>query len=141
MIKSLFGGKKKKEGYFLELDESEENQSDSSTVTPESEAPAKPVEEKQSEPVKSEAKKENKKPKPQKNKKTSIKTASTSKASTYDQPEWVKLLYKNNQNGKVESEPDNTFATKYLMTGPAKSRRRPGPSMKSFLEMARKTGK
>ena len=134
MIKSLFGGKKKKQGYFLELDEKEENQGNSSTVTAESEAPEKPVEEKKVELAKPEAKKE------KTVKKTSIKkAASTSPTTTSGQPEWVKLLYTKNesQNGEVENTEDNTFATKYLMSTPSKSRRRPGGSMKKFMDMAR----
>lgn len=40
-------------------------------------------------------------------------------------------------NGKVESQNEMTFAPKYLMPKASSSRRRPGPSMDMFRDMAR----
>jgi hypothetical protein len=45
-------------------------------------------------------------------------------------------------NGKVQSQPDTTFAPKYLNPiSSSNSRRRPGPSMSNFMDMARQVKK
>lgn len=45
-------------------------------------------------------------------------------------------------NGKVQSQSDNTFAPKYLNPiSSSNSRRRPGPSMSGFMDMARQVKK
>ena len=151
--------KKKKNGaYFLELDESEGTQAVASAPA----APSKPVEEMQPEPVKTaeiveETKPEpvktaqpveEKKPEPvkaqstkkKKTKKKSTQAASVpSKVPEWEQPAWVKAIKNYSNNGKAESESESgmTFATQYLMPIPSNSRRRPGPSLNKFREMAR----
>jgi hypothetical protein len=63
------------------------------------------------------------------------------KASTYEEPFWVKVMYeKNNSNGNDKSgSSEQTFATDYLITSTNGYRRRPGPSLNKFKEMASKT--
>ena len=160
MFNKLFGGnqsqgdqsaasqvKKKKNGaYFLELDESEGTQAVASAPA----APSKPVEEMQPEPVKTAQPVEEKKTEPvkaqsTKNKKTKKKSnqapSVSSKVPEWEQPAWVKAIKNYSNNGKAESESESesgmTFATQYLMPIPSNSRRRPGPSLNKFREMAR----
>ncbi len=160
MFNKLFGGnqsqgdhsaasqvKKKKNGaYFLELDESEGTQAVASAPA----APSKPVEEMQPEPVKTAQPVEEKKTEPvkaqsTKNKKTKKKSNQApsvpSKVPEWEQPAWVKAIKNYSNNGKAESESESesgmTFATQYLMPTPSNSRRRPGPSLNKFREMAR----
>ena len=150
--------KKKNSAYFLELDESEGTQAVASAPA----APSKPVEEMQPEPVKTaeiveEIKPEpvktaqpveEKKPEPikaqstkkKKTKKKSVQAPSVpSKVPEGEQPAWVKAINNYSNNGKLESESESgmTFATQYLMPTPSNSRRRPGPSLNKFREMAR----
>ncbi|MGK7948807.1 MAG: hypothetical protein AB4368_08380 [Xenococcaceae cyanobacterium] len=163
-LKNLIGGNSN--GFFLELNDDDEQPKKEQTKTAstkaekqiEADEPAFVAkEETKSEPVAETQ--EEKKPEPAKaegatkSKKTSIKnnkqksTASTSNnsaassggASSWEQPFWVKAMYQNNgsSNGKVEQE--KTFATDYLLPTPSKSRRRPGPSLNKFKEMARQT--
>jgi hypothetical protein len=63
------------------------------------------------------------------------------KASTYEEPFWVKVMYeKNNSNGSGKSgSSEQTFATDYLITSTNGYRRRPGPSLNKFKAMASKT--
>jgi hypothetical protein len=62
-------------------------------------------------------------------------------ASSYDPPFWVAAMYKNNNssgssnNGKGEP----TFATDNLMPTVTQYRRRPGPSLNKFKDMARQS--
>lgn len=155
-LKNLIGGNSN--GFFLEFNE-DDNQS---TQTQEETAPKEAA--KQPEPV-AEAKEEAKQPEPvaeakeaaTKSKKTSIKdkkkestekTTTTSAspsvpsggASSWEQPFWVKVMYQNNgsSNGKLEKA-EKTFSTDNLLPTPSKSRRRPGPSLNKFKEMARQT--
>ena len=174
MIKKLFGGKS--DGFFLELDESENSQPTETKVEekqPEPTAVAteeKPPEpaatqepEKQPEPAAvateekppeapeaAEAKsaKKSKKTSIKNRKKTATKTAATpspkttpvSSGSKYEPPFWVKAMYNssssNGSNGQVEGG-QQTFATDNLLPTPSASRRRPGPSLNKFKEMAR----
>lgn len=165
MFNKLFGGKKSNGKYFLELNETEDKQSTST-----SEAPTEAVEEKKPEPVKAEAIEEpkaepveaeaveepkaepvkaeaveKKKPEPVKAKsakkgKKSVKTAPAPVAAPVveQEPAWVKALYKNT-NSKAEKE-DPTFAPNHLMPL-ATPRRLPGPSMNPFMDMAQKVRK
>jgi hypothetical protein len=149
MLNKLFGGKKSNGKYFLELNESEDEQQ-----TPTSEAPAEAVEKKQPEPAKVEAVEE-KQPEPakaeavEKKKPESVKAKSAKKGKksvkaapapvaapvVVEEPAWVKAMY-NNTNGKTKKE-DPTFATNHLMPLPT-PRRLPGPSMNPFMAMAQK---
>ena len=161
MIKKLFGGKSNE--FFLELDESDNNQA---TETKAEEKQPKPVavateekqpepaavatEEKQPEAVEAKSAKKSKKTSIKNKKKTATKTAaapstkptpvSSSSSSSWDQPFWVKAMYNssssNGSNGQVEGG-QQTFATDNLLPTPSASRRRPGPSLNKFKEMAR----
>ena len=75
-----------------------------------------------------------------KTKKTSVKASSVSSKATADlRPAWVRAMdnTRNKQEEKVESNAEMTFATQYLMPTPTNSRRRPGPSLDMFKDMAR----
>ncbi|HHP7231263.1 MAG TPA: hypothetical protein ACFCUY_10445 [Xenococcaceae cyanobacterium] len=64
-------------------------------------------------------------------------TSKDSGASSWEQPFWVKAMYENTSaNSSANAEASETFATKHLITRPP-SRRRPGPSLDKFKEMAR----
>ncbi|HEY9834458.1 MAG TPA: hypothetical protein V6D26_28165 [Stenomitos sp.] len=136
----LFGGKKSQDGesapkakkskeYFLELD-------DSGSVSSGTEA-------KKSEPIKAKA------AAPAKQAESSpsaVATLERPKASTVNEVpsgnETVKIQAQPNPpaaatNGKVAPEATSTFAPNYLMPTPSSSRRRPGPNMEMFRDMAR----
>ena len=79
-------------------------------------------------------------------KKTSIKSKKkTNKLVTYTgvtsdgRPAWVKAMdnTKKQQEEAVEATVDNSFAGQYLMPTPSKSRRKPGPSLNMFKDIAR----
>lgn len=115
MLKNLFGGKKS--DFYLELKETDGEQK--ATATTAAAAPvveaAAPVAEKKA-------------------KKTSVKKEKQAKetpAAPVSAPAPVAAT-----NGKVEPQ-EVEFATKYLIT-PSMSRRRPGPSLNGFKDMARK---
>ena len=60
-------------------------------------------------------------------------------ASSWEQPFWVKAMYNNalsdsSQSKETETQP--TFAPNYLLSQ-SSSRRRPGPSLNKFKDMAR----
>jgi hypothetical protein len=125
---------KKGKGYFLELDETGNVKSADQAQKPEpvkaavsAAAPPKAepvVEAKKPEPAKAD---EAKKPEPAKAKAT---------------PKQVKIEAQPNppaaaSNGKAEPQSELTFAPNYLLPIASTSRRRPGPSMDSFRDMAR----
>ncbi|MGK7874725.1 MAG: hypothetical protein AB4426_15900 [Xenococcaceae cyanobacterium] len=139
--------KKNKDGYFLQLDESEDTQPAASETT----AEAKPVEEKKPQPVQIAAPVEEKQPEPaqaapveekkpeavkakstKKKKKTSVKAASAPSKV----PDSMNSKSNSNNGKNVEPQSEMTFAPKYLMPT-ATTRRRPGPSMNMFREMVR----
>jgi hypothetical protein len=144
MLKKLFGGQKS--SYFLELDESKSQQ----PTTTKTEAPAEPVEEKKAEPAETTAVEESKaKPaETKKTTKTSVKNKSKAKAAQpapapkapepkVSDPEAIirAAVSKKDSNGKADAQAVG-FATQYVML-PTMSRRRPGPSLNMFLNMAR----
>ncbi|MDJ0635823.1 MAG: hypothetical protein QNJ34_21730 [Xenococcaceae cyanobacterium MO_188.B29] len=150
MIKKLFGGKSKE--FFLELDEAGNNSSTETKAEETQPAPAAVTQAEDKQPEVMEV--INVKP-ASKSKKTSIKSkkkkaaetteptpapasVSSNGASSWDPPFWVKAMYNNNgsSNGKVEAG-EKTFATDYLLPTPSSSRRRPGPSLNKFKDMAR----
>lgn len=141
----LFGGKKsqndgstapqvkKAKGYFLELDETGNTK--------------QALQAKQPEPKKTEAASEVKQPEP---------TPTASAVATLEPPKaeakpeakktaaaaaTVKIEAQPNppvaSNGKVEPQAELTFAPNYLLPKASNSRRRPGPSMDTFRDMAR----
>ena len=150
MLKGLFG-KKKDNGFYLELDENAPAQPEAAveepvvveepvaTVTEEpaatsepaaavTEAPATPAK-----PVKAKAKKTTKK------KATAKTTRVATKTVAWEPPFWVKAM----ENAKVPSnggaagiEGEN-FSTKYLVPNGKMPRRRPGGSLDPFRNMAR----
>ncbi|MFM6058224.1 MAG: hypothetical protein ACKPBT_08545 [Microcystis aeruginosa] len=123
MLKNLFGGKKS--DFYLELKETDGEQQATATtavVAPVVEAPAAAVESAAAPVAEKKAQK------------TSIKKEKQVKetpAAPVSVPAPVAAT-----NGKVEPQ-EVEFATKYLIT-PSLSRRRPGPSLNGFKDMARK---
>lgn len=82
------------------------------------------------------------KPAPKGKSKTAVSKSNpqSNSASSYDPPFWVAAMYNNtNNNGNgTGSEPGQTFAPDNLMPTMTKSRRRPGPSLNQFRDMAKK---
>lgn len=134
---------KKSKGYFLELDET-------GNLKPTTEAK---TEAKKPEPAKVEAAQpETKQPEPAK---AAVATVERPKAQPAQakKPEAskVEVPSKNGKveieaqanppaatnNGKVDSQTEQTFAPKYLAPEASRGRRRPGPSMDMFRDMAR----
>lgn len=67
-----------------------------------------------------------------------IKTETAPKPASdtqWDQPEWVKVMYKNT-TVEASSQP-KSFASENMLPTPTTSRRRPGPSLNKFMDMAR----
>jgi hypothetical protein len=148
-IGGLFGGKKsgdnastapkikKSKGYFLELDEA------GNAIA---QAPAKLVE-----AVKSELTSDDKKPEPVKAALAKAEPPKAEAPAPAKKPEPAKATSES-KNGKVkiEAQPnppapvnngkaqgDPTFAPNYLLPTASNSRRRPGPSLDTFRDMAR----
>lgn len=114
---------KKGKGFFLELDE---------TGNVKSEAP-----EKKSEPTKAAAAKVESPEATPASKVEQKKPAQTAKTSPSKKLEPLPTKAVPASNGKVEPQPEMTFAPNYLLTTSSKPRRRPGPSMDMFRDMAR----
>lgn len=131
---------KKSKGYFLELDETGNTKSPTEAKKPETPKtePAK------AEPAKAEsAKAETQEPAKQT---VAVKDEPTPSKPTKDVPVEngkVRVEAQPNppaaaaSNGKVESLNETTFAPKYLIPTASSGRRRPGPSMDTFRDMAR----
>ena len=70
-----------------------------------------------------------------------ITSLKNSGASSYEPPFWVAAMYNNNgsANNSNGSRAEQTFATDNLMPTITKYRRRPGPSLNKFKDMASKT--
>ena len=161
MIKKLFGGKSNE--FFLELDETSDNQATETKVAEKKPEPAAAPVEKQPEPVAvapeekptevvaTQPTTKNKKTSIKNGKKKATKTAATSaststpissKSTNYGgQPSWIQVMYNTsssngNGNGQVKVE-EQTFATDNLLPTPSTYRRRPGPSLNKFKDMAR----
>ncbi|RMF22232.1 MAG: hypothetical protein D6756_10975 [Cyanobacteria bacterium J083] len=157
MLGKLFGGKKKSEGgFYLELDDNEAPAEKTSQVATPTESPAvekatepqavtstkNPAGEKVAETDDQTIKKP--KQKRQKSKKSTEKTAQVQQsqppttagaASSWEPPFWVAALYKkkNDSNGMGKSE--QTFASQSMLPL-SMPRRRPGPSMNKFKDLA-----
>lgn len=144
-IKGLFSGKKsqddgatantkKSKGYFLELDDTGSVKSETDSKKPESgkakaKAKAKAPETQEAQPpAPTVAKDESTKAQPVKEVPSGKQTV---KVEAQPNPPVTAA-----SNGKVESQ-ESTFAPKYLMPTANNSRRRPGPSMDMFRDMAR----
>lgn len=137
MFKKLFGGQKS--AYFLELDESKNPQPEKVKE----EAKAKPVEEKKAEPAKVTASEKPKAEPAKATKKNSVKedakvapAPKETKPPISDPEEIIKAaVFKNSSNGKVNPAAVS-FASNDSITS-TMSRRRPGPSLNMFKNMAR----
>lgn len=155
-IGGLFGGKKsedeastapkikKSKGYFLELDEA--GNAIAQAPAKLAQAPAKLVE-----AVKSELTPDDKKPEPVKAALAKAEPPKAEAPAPAKKPEPTKATSES-KNGKVkiEAQPnppapvnngkaqgDPTFAPNYLLPTASNSRRRPGPSLDTFRDMAR----
>ena len=131
MLKNLLGGGKKKE-FFLELDES------SSVATPEAKVETSAPEAKLETPAPEPTKEVLEEPTPaKKSKKTSIKNkAKKVEPKTEIVPTAPTLT--NTETTKKEETENAGFATKFYMT--STPRRRPGPSLNNFKDMASQMG-
>ncbi len=150
----IFGGKKsqgdtssapkakKGKGYFMELDDADSLKSQVEAKIPE---PVKAAVGTVKGAIgagdapKAEPKPEAKKPEPVK---ATAKKSEAPKQEVPSKNETVKVQAQANPpapatNGKVESQDELTFAPKYLMPTASNGRRRPGPSMNTFRDMAR----
>ncbi len=68
-------------------------------------------------------------------------TKASNKVPTYEPPFWVKAMYSNSNNGNGNgkaAQSEKTFATDNLMPVISNARRRPGPSLNKFKDMANK---
>lgn len=127
LIKKVLGGEKK--DFYLELDENKDTAAAEKAQQPEPEAVEAPVEEKAEAPAsettpapeKPEVQAETPAPKPQ----------------PVDSDAIVAAAVNGKQTSQSESASSTTFATDFLMSVPTKARRRPGPSLKMFQDMAR----
>jgi hypothetical protein len=128
---------KKAKGYFLELDETGNVKSAYIAEKPEPVKAAVSA----AEPPKAEPVVEAKKPEPAKADEAKKPEPAKAKAT----PKQVKIEAQPNppappavaSNGKAEPQSELTFAPNYLLPIASTSRRRPGPSMDSFRDMAR----
>ncbi|MFW6358188.1 MAG: hypothetical protein ACOC0N_03090 [Chroococcales cyanobacterium] len=107
---ALFGGKKSNGGYYMQVEDE----------TPEQQPQV--TEAKKPEPAKVET------PQPEKAEPVNVTTVAPA-----NQPEPPTAA----MNGKAEPQPKDTFAPQYLLPVTTSSRRRPGPSMNMFRDMAR----
>ncbi len=118
---------RKASGYYMQIDEAEENQP---APAPKQLSSQPSAEQKKPEPAKAEAPASTAPAKP----------AKVEPKAQQKQPEPAKApVAPASTNGKVEQpQPELTFAPKYLNPATSSnSRRRPGPSMNNFLNLAR----
>lgn len=147
-IKNLIGGNSN--GFYLEADETDNSASNGATAekatttetTPEPVAETAATAAPETVPAQS-TKKSNKTSIKDKKKQatattTTPTTASSNGKSSYEEPFWVKAMYSNNGNGSGKTGGgEKTFATDNLLPTPSNYRRRPGPSLNNFKDMAR----
>lgn len=119
IIKNLFSGKN---NYYIELDESEAQNSSQEENTQKTEQKAEPAEKPKAEPKTEETSKTQTQP-----------SSAQPTSSTPQQPVSAQ------SNGKPESSQltGETFAPTYLIPKATVSRRRPGANMSEFIEFAR----
>jgi len=144
MLNKLFG-KKKEDNYFLEFDikdksptqkNPQKNQVAENTGSSETMLMEKTTVTENSSPTKDKA--ETKTTSPAKTPTTPQPQSNVS----YDPPEWVKAIknYSTPTNNNSPYNSDN-FAGNYVSNNVPMSRRRPGPSLNKFKQMAGKMGK
>jgi hypothetical protein len=130
MLKNLFGGKKDK--YFRQIDEDRQNES----TKAEAPAPAKEAPEKKVKPASSKktSVKDNGKAAPAKT--VAAAPAPAPKPAVSDPEAIIRAaVSKNTSNGKVDAKKVDFASTNAI--APTMSRRRPGPSLNMFKDMAR----
>ncbi len=162
MLGKIFNKGKKKE-FYLSIDETKETVSAAidetketigeateavtETVTkvteslssPEENGAAEPKSESKATPSKASKKTQGKKSQTA-SKQEPVKQPAASVASSWEEPFWVKAMYKNagsNSESASGETSQKTFATDYLIVQ-SSSRRRPGPSLNKFKEMVNK---
>lgn len=124
MVLNKFFGKKKEEKYFLEIDTKTENKpSGEVAVNEEDSTVATSTIE---------------------GKEVTLKAKSQPEVDvSYDVPDWVKAIknYSNQGNSNNSATEGENFAGKYVSNSVPQSRRRPGPSLAGFKNMASKVSK
>jgi hypothetical protein len=121
MVLNKLFGKKKEEKYFLEIDTKTENQSSVEVAVNEKDST---VNESTTE-----------------GKETSVTATTKTKVDvSYDVPDWVKAIknYSRQGNNNGQDMEGENFAGKYVSNSVPQSRRRPGPSLAAFKNMASK---
>ena len=163
MLGKIFNKGKKKE-FYLSIDETQETVSAvidetketvaaateavTETVTkvteslssPEENGAAKTKSESKATTNKASKKTQGKKSQTTASKQEPVKQPVASSASSWEEPFWVKAMYKNagsNSESASGETSQKTFATDYLIVQ-SSSRRRPGPSLNKFKEMVNK---
>lgn len=127
MFKKLFG--KKDKNYFLEIEEKTKTSESSAEKTTSTTV----VETAQTKEV--EASKPQVESPKSKGKKT-VTVSKTKSTPTYEPPEWVKAIKNYSDVQSSEEIKKSPFADQYLMKNTPRSRRKPGPSLNSFKQMA-----
>lgn len=129
--------KQKSRGYFMELEEADEGKTLNGNLTSPAAKPAQLKQAKTPEPVAAKAEPQ---PKPAKTseptqaKPAKVELVQTAKGVKVETDKSAKAPVAST-NGKSQTE--TTFAPKYLIPSASSSRRRPGPNMNPFLDMAR----
>ena len=139
ILDKLFKKNKSKE-YFLEIDTN-------ATKKPEAEAKTEitetaTVKEEKTEVAKIESTQTQSETQPEV--KTEQSSTPAAPVVSYDLPEWVKAIKNYSQPKSIDltnSAPGNNFAGKYVTNNVPTSRRRPGPSLNLFKDMASKISK
>ena len=143
MIGKIFGFNKKSD-YYLEFDEAKGSDAAKSEPAPEKPAPA-PAETQAKQPEHAPAPKPAKKTAKAADKPTSKKEAKQQAKATVESisvPQKEQPSEEAPFNGGLEATPEGmTFAPDYLMKQSSGGRRRPGPSLNMFKDMAREVGR
>jgi hypothetical protein len=125
MLKNLLGGKKKGD-FYLQIDESEE------TATTETAAPVEASAETSATTTDEVATTETP---------TETPAPVAVKVPEAEVPFWVTAMRSTEEIMKAEAKSEMTFSTDYLLSSGSSSRRRPGPSLNAFKEIARQVKK
>ncbi|MGF1542626.1 MAG: hypothetical protein ACFCU5_19640 [Pleurocapsa sp.] len=147
LIKKLFGSKGEK--FYLELEETATSVAGEAKKQIDKVTDSQPVQDatETATEVVQEAKKQvnsattTKKPSGKKSQKTQQEerpATATNGASSWEPPFWVKAMYNNSSSNGKATNSEQTFATDNLMPTITTSRRRPGPSLNKFKDMASK---
>jgi hypothetical protein len=115
MLKKLFG---KKNEFALQLDESQEETTTETALPVEASIENAPTTTETATPV-----------------------PAAVKVPAPEVPFWVTAMRKTEEIVKAEPKSEMTFSTDYLISSGSSSRRRPGPSLNAFKEIARQVKK